>query len=398
MQSSSLVSGTTVPQMNSPEPQGFGLRSSSRIFNLITGTARLGVSASALVAGEITSRSVKLARFVLPAGIAEGSLDAIERQVDRRQNEARRSEQQSLDDMSKAAESALNRVVIEIVDRLDMQQLIEHVVPRIDLPEVIDEIDLAGIVREGTKGLGEETLDSGRAGLMAVDQWSSRLVDKILRRKEPRDLTITSERYPEAAVPEVVTPVNRYRDIRNARAQQLQGLRAGFFSRALASGTDVLLVLCIYVTGVVAASIAWDLLFSKSVSVSVPPHWLNELAVWILLVLYLTAGWASAGRTLGKQIMGLRVICSDGSRLRLLRAFLRAVLCATFFPVLLLALVNRRNRGIEDVAFRTVVAYDWLPKGIEPLTMAPGDAQIPIEVRDVSVPITPSRGLRRGTS
>jgi hypothetical protein len=179
MQSSSLVSGTTVPQMNSPEPQGFALRSSSRIVNLITGTARLGVSASALVAGEITSRSVTLARFVLPAGIAEGPLDAIERQVGRRQIEARRSEQQGLDDMAKAAESALNRVVVEIVDMLDMQQLIDHVVPRIDLPEVINEIDLAGIIREGTKGLGEETLDSGRAGLMAIDQWSARLVDKI---------------------------------------------------------------------------------------------------------------------------------------------------------------------------------------------------------------------------
>jgi uncharacterized RDD family membrane protein YckC len=348
------------------------------------------VSVSALVVSEITSRSVKLARLVLPAGIADGPLDAIERQVGRRQDEARRGEQQSLDDMTKAAESALNRVVVEMVDMLDMQQVIDHVVPRIDFPEVIDEIDLAGIIREGTKGLGEETLDSARAGLMAMDQSSSRLVDKILHRKEPRDLVIASEKHPQSAVPEVLTPVNRYRDIRSERAQQLQGLRAGFFSRALASGTDVLLVLCIYVAGVVVASIAWDLFFSKTVSVSVPPHWLNELTVWILLVLYLTTSWASAGRTLGKQIMGLRVIRSDGSRLGLWRALLRAVLCATFFPVLLLALVNRRNRGLEDVACGTVVAYDWFPKGTEPLTVAPRDANAPIGVRNVSAPITPS--------
>ncbi len=398
MQSSSLVSGTTVPPVNSPESQSLGSRSGSRIFNLITGTARLGASASALVAGEITSRSVRIARLILPAGIADGPLDAIERQVDRRQNEARRSEQQQLDEMTKAAESALNRVVVEIVDVLDMQQLIEHVVPRIDLPQVIDEIDLAGIVREGTKGLGEETLDSARAGLMAMDQWSSRLIDKVLCRKEPRDLDIASERHPEYAVPEVLTPVNRYRDIRSERAQQLQGLRAGFMSRAFASGTDVLLVLCTYVTGVVVASIAWDLFFSESVSVAVPPHWLNELTVWILLVLYLTAGWASAGRTLGKQMMGLRVCRSDGAPLCLLRAFLRAVLCAMFFPVLLLALVNRRNRGLEDVAFRTVVVYDWLPRGAEPMTVALGDAPFPIEVPGVSGTITPSRELRGRSS
>jgi uncharacterized RDD family membrane protein YckC len=124
--------------------------------------------------------------------------------------------------------------------------------------------------------------------------------------------------------------VSRHRDIRSERAQQLQGLRAGFFSRCVASGTDVLLIVCVYVGGVVLASIAWDLFFSKSISVSVPPHWLSILIVWVVLVMYLASGWRFAGRTLGKQMMGLRVICSDGSRLRFPRAFLRAVLCATF--------------------------------------------------------------------
>jgi hypothetical protein len=52
------------------------------------------------------------------------------------------------------------------------------------------------------------------------------------------------------------------------------------------------------------------------------------------------------------------------------------VLCATFFPVLLLALVNRRNRGLEDVVFGTVVAYDWFPEVSE----AHMDAQLDIEV------------------
>jgi hypothetical protein len=182
-----------------------------RIIDLITGTARVGASTSALLAGEITSRSVKLARVVLPSGIAEGPLQAIERQVGRRQSEARRSEEQSLDDVTKAAEAVLNRVVVEIVDMLDMEQLIDHVpinrvVARIDLPEVIDEIDLSGIIREGTKGLGGETLDSARTGLMAMDQWSARLVDKVLRRKGPRDLAVKLDWHerPQTSTPEVL--------------------------------------------------------------------------------------------------------------------------------------------------------------------------------------------------
>jgi uncharacterized RDD family membrane protein YckC len=183
--------------------------------------------------------------------------------------------------------------------------------------------------------------------------------------------------------------MSRHRVIRSERAHQLQGLRAGFVSRAVASGTDVVLVLCIYVVGVVMVSIAWDLLFSKSNSISVaaPPHWVNDLLVWILLVVYLTAGWWSSGRTLGKQMMGLRVARSDGSSLRFSQALFRALLCASFFPALLLALVNRRNRGLEDVAFGTVVTYDWLPTSDEPLAELPVDTHPMIEARLSSVPI-----------
>ena len=211
MQSISLVSKSSAPQRSTPEPQSRTSRSGSRIFDLFTATAKVGVNASALVAGEITNRTVRLVRVLLPGGIADGPLQAIEHQLGRQRGEVRRSEQRSLDDVTKVAESVLNRVVVEIVDMLDMEQLIDHVpinrvVARIDLPAVIEEIDLSGIVREGTKGLGGETLDSARSGLMAMDQWSARLVDRILRRKEPRDLSVNwgDGNHPETATPEVL--------------------------------------------------------------------------------------------------------------------------------------------------------------------------------------------------
>jgi hypothetical protein len=168
---------------------------SSRVIDLIAGTARVGVGAATLVAVEITSRSIRIARVVVPASIAEGPLDAVERHLGRRQGEAHRSERENRDNVSEAAESVLNRVVVGVVDMLDMEQLIDHVpinkvVARVDLPGVIDEIDLAGVIREATTGLGAEALDASRAGLMATDLWSARVVDRILRRKEPRDLVV----------------------------------------------------------------------------------------------------------------------------------------------------------------------------------------------------------------
>jgi hypothetical protein len=168
-----------------------------RIVDLIAGTAKVGVDAASLVATEITSRSVRIARVVVPASIGERPLDAVERHLGLRQDEARKSERENRDNVAEAAESVLNRVVVGVVDMLDMEQLIDHVpinkvVARVDLPGVIDEIDLAGVIRESTTGLGTEALEGSRVGLMAMDLWSARLVDRILRRKEPRDLTVSS--------------------------------------------------------------------------------------------------------------------------------------------------------------------------------------------------------------
>jgi hypothetical protein len=188
------------------------LKAGSRIVDLITGTAKMGIGAATLVAGEITSRSVGIARVVVPASIAEGPLDAVERHLGRRQDTARKSERENRDNVAEAAESVLNRVVVGVVDMLDLEQLIDHVpinkvVARVDIPGVIDEIDLAGVIRESTTGLGAETLDASRAGLMAIDLWSARIVDKILLRKGPRDLATkwSSTARRESTNPEVIS-------------------------------------------------------------------------------------------------------------------------------------------------------------------------------------------------
>jgi hypothetical protein len=198
------------PQVSS-RPQASALRTGSLIVDLITGTAKVGIGAATLVAVEITSRSIGIARVAVPASIADGPLDAVERHLGRRQGEAHRSERENRDNVAEAAESVLNRVVVGVVDMLDMEQLIDHVpinkvVARVDLPGVIDEIDLAGVIRESTTGLGAESLDASRAGFMAMDLWSARLVDRILRRKKPRDLAVrwNGIARPQSATPEVI--------------------------------------------------------------------------------------------------------------------------------------------------------------------------------------------------
>jgi hypothetical protein len=100
-----------------------------------------------------------------------------------------------------------------IVDRLDIDQLaaridvdaiaaridldaviarvdVDAVVARVDLPglteQVMDEVDLGGIIRESSRTMANETVDSLRVQGMRADRLLSRVVDRILQRRDDR--------------------------------------------------------------------------------------------------------------------------------------------------------------------------------------------------------------------
>ena len=88
--------------------------------------------------------------------------------------------------------------------------------------------------------------------------------------------------------------------------------------------------------------------------------------------LYLAIAWAATGRSIGKQLFGLRAINGDGARLGRWRACARAAWC-TFFgiPSLLWAGVSSRNAAVHDIVFRTAVVHDWSERGAEPQMPVP---------------------------
>ena len=76
-------------------------------------------------------------------------------------------------------------------------------------------------------------------------------------------------------------------------------------------------------------------------------------------VVYLTAGWATTGRTYGSALLGLRVLARDGQHLHWAGASIRAVFC-TFFPLgLAWVVLSRKRRSVQDVVLGTRVVYDW---------------------------------------
>jgi hypothetical protein len=125
--------------------------------------------------------------------VAERPLDAVDERIGRQRTAARQRGEHSVEQTREAAEAVLNQVVVGVVDMIDMETLIDHVeidkiVARVDVAEIINEVDLGGIVRESTTGLVGETVDALRVQVMGLDLFASRIVDKILRRKVPREL------------------------------------------------------------------------------------------------------------------------------------------------------------------------------------------------------------------
>jgi len=145
-------------------------------------------------------------------------------------------------------------------------------------------------------------------------------------------------------------------------ARVMQGQRAGIVSRFLADAIDLLVIVAAVVGVYFAVSAAKFLLHPRHFSWPEPSALYLSTLGWILLVVYLTIGWAGTGRTWGKSVLGLRVVSSHDVGLPLWRAFVRAVLCALFPIGLFWSAVSSRNESVQDLLVRTTVVYDWGPK------------------------------------
>jgi hypothetical protein len=66
-----------------------------------------------------------------------------------------------------------------ILDRVDVNALIE----RVDVEEIVARTEVGDIVVQSTTGLAERALDTLRAQFVRLDQWTNRVVNRLLRRR-----------------------------------------------------------------------------------------------------------------------------------------------------------------------------------------------------------------------
>jgi uncharacterized RDD family membrane protein YckC len=163
------------------------------------------------------------------------------------------------------------------------------------------------------------------------------------------------------------------RPVRHPHAKALQGHRAGFVSRLAADAVDLGVVWAIGLAALLFAGVVRFLLTGPPLRTPVLPSWLSAAAGAVIAVCYLASGWASTGRTVGKQVAGLRGLDRAGRRLPLRRALLRATLCVLFPAGLLWVLISRRNASVQDLIVGTAVIYDWSYRSPEESPLS-GDA------------------------
>lgn len=148
---------------------------------------------------------------------------------------------------------------------------------------------------------------------------------------------------------------------------------AGFVSRLIAGMIDIVVIAAVltganwFLTTVEELMRPWSQTDLSSALVAAAP---------VIVVAYFVVLWRLTGQTVGKRLLGLRVVSVDGGRLKLGRALIRVagyVLSAVpLYAGYLQILFDPQRRALHDRLSRTAVVYDpgderlSLPRHVEP--------------------------------
>ncbi len=141
-----------------------------------------------------------------------------------------------------------------------------------------------------------------------------------------------------------------------------QGHYAGGASRLLAFAADIGALWGLFSAGVALVSLASELVFNRSVTIT---H--HQILAVVLLVLwsfvYFTYPWAVSGKSIGMAVFGLQVVAADGSPVTLRQAVLRTLCLPLSIAPAGLGfaglLFQRERRGLHDLLAGTAVVYAW---------------------------------------
>lgn len=266
----------------------------------------------------------------------------------------------------------MSRVDVDaLIGRVDMNALLDRVdvnalVTKVDIEALLADVDLEGLVRrsgvpqlvaESTNQLAGSAIDLVRRQLVALDVIIDRFLCRLLRRDPDT----------QPVGPPVLLAHDTVVDDRVRLS--VSGHYAGPVTRAASAALDVAIITTSYTLGIAGLSFLIGVFTSRSLSDlnGSGPLAIGALAVWAFA--YSFSSHAVAGRTLGKGVVGIRVVSADGSPLSVRQAFVRTLafpLSALLFGLgFLLILVQREHRALHDLIAGTCSVYDWGERAAE---------------------------------
>lgn len=269
-----------------------------------------------------------------------------------------------------------------LIQRVDVNALLgdldlDPLLAKVDVIALAERAEIGRLVTESSQQVAGSALDLARRQMVGLDFVVTGLVNRLLRRREDLPLGPTTLLDAAPAPDPGATPVDEFAAVLDRSPDRLlvSGRYAGPLSRLAAFVVDSFVVTVAFTLITAAASFLVGLFASRTLDLGGTRGlwWTAGLVLWAFL--YGAVSLVVAGRTLGKAVVGLRVVARAGTPLPPGAAVVRTMAQPLSFLMLGIGfvglVVGRERRALHDVLAGTAVVYDWADRPAElpaPLT------------------------------
>lgn len=251
----------------------------------------------------------------------------------------------------------LDRVdVNQLLDRVDVNALMDRVdvdalMARVNVESLVDRAGIPDIIVESTSHLTGSALDLFRRPLVGLDE----IVFRALNRLIGRDPSTFAE-----GPGDLIEWVEEHREDK-------EGIKTGRYGGPLTRLLAVVIDAAVVSFGftLLVAGLWFVIgLFSPGFEVPESTGVLYGAALLVFSFVYLWVSYTVFGKSIGKMVVGLRVVSADGhATLRGRQTVLRVLTYPLSFLVVGIGLLgvvfNRQRQTWHDRLAKTAVVYDW---------------------------------------
>ncbi len=190
------AAGTVFTRVPDPTAEGPAIPGPlSLVPGAMLGLAIQAEKRAAVVVDAVTSRSADVARGAARPAVVQRALRPVEDALWRWNEVARREQSRNQAQAAALIPVIVQQVTENVIAQIDFVRVVEQIpiddiAGAIDVEAIVARVDLGGVIRESTTSLTTEAVDALRSEGISLDEWTSRVVDKVMFRRKARDLEV----------------------------------------------------------------------------------------------------------------------------------------------------------------------------------------------------------------